>query len=768
MASEWLSFVLFLSSIYFYVTRASAGRIWFSLVLFFLGLYVILNVILIGSNYFTGEGITDAVLYTVTSSLKGAGLNKYILPFLGLLAGLIIVFWLLAWGLKQRRAKNSSAVYSVLAVVLAVFSVGSTQAFQNISRLVKTQISGSGADFDTYYKVPVKAVKGEKKPNLVYIYGESLERTYFDENVFPGLTTELSRHKAQSTDFTNTKQVPGTGYTIAGMVASQCGIPLFAPFDGNASSALATFYPENVCLGDVLKGAGYTNYFYQGAELAFAGKGTFLKSHGFDHLYGYNELRPTVADPAYKNDWGWYDDTLLDEVYKKFVELSKAGKPFSLFTLTVDTHHPDGFISRGCTRKAYPLTGKPNQSLSAVSCSQELIAAFIDKIKASGYFDNTIIVVSSDHLAMNNTAYSTLTKQNRKDLFFVLDGRHPVGDLNAAKRSTLDNGATVLDMMGGDNYIGLGRSGISATSMTEQFLNIDDKVNAWKPAVIKQWGFPNSIKNYTVSNKENSFTFSGMTIKTPFILKVTKDKIEPMFDVYLSTPLKKQLATLSTSDNFVWVDKCYEMGRVWAPELSLNTGLCVASGNLGARPTIVQANGDSFKGKVDFVKDMSGSNAIYQQTVKTLNIDDADTTYKSAAIAFMVPGLPEQVKAIAGVSAVENWGRWSDANLAPSVKIDYVKPLPTTFDVVIRARAYGSNIDKPVSVRVGDQEQFVSFGDKDGTVKVQFTNPGAAQSIVITPPSPTEPTEGTSGGFQPRKLGIGMVSLEVQPVEPQS
>src|SRR5471030_1609488 len=630
MVSDFVSFLFFISSIFLYVRRASAGRVWFSLLLFFLSLYVILNLVLIGSNYFTGDGITDAVMYTVTSSLKGAGLTKYILPFSGLVAALAVILTLLIWCLKKRKGHNSSWVHSVLAVVLAVFSVGSTQAFQNISRLVKTQISGDTADFDAYYKVPQKVVKG-KKPNLVYLYGESLERTYFDPQTFPGLTTELSRHKDASIDFTGTRQVPGTGYTIAGMVASQCGIPLFAPFDGNASSALATFYPENVCLGDVLKGAGYTNYFYQGAELAFAGKGTFLKSHGFDHLYGYNELRPTVADPAYKNDWGWYDDTLLDEVYKKFVELSKAGKPFSLFTLTVDTHHPDGFISRGCTRKAYPLTGKPNQSLSAVSCSQELIAAFIDKIKASGYFDNTLIVVSSDHLAMNNTAYSTLTKQNRKDLFFVLDGRHPVGDLNAAKRSTLDNGATVLDMMGGDNYIGLGRSGVSSTSLATQFINIDEKVNAWKPAVIKQWGFPNSIKNYTVSNKENSFTFSGMTIKTPFILKVTKDKIEPMFDVYLSTPLKKQLATLSTSDNFVWVDKCYEMGRVWAPELSLNTGLCVASGNLGARPTIVQANGDSFKGKVDFVKDMSGSNAIYQQTVKTLNIDDADTTYKSAA-----------------------------------------------------------------------------------------------------------------------------------------
>lgn len=137
------------------------------------------------------------------------------------------------------------------------------------------------------------------------------------------------------------------------MVASQCGIPLFAPFDGNASSAVSTFYPENVCTGDVLKAAGYSNSFYQGAELAFAGKDTFLKSHGFDHVYGFKELREQVADPSYKNDWGWYDDSVLDVVYGKFVELSKQRQPFSLFTLTVDTHHPDGFISAGCSKKSY-------------------------------------------------------------------------------------------------------------------------------------------------------------------------------------------------------------------------------------------------------------------------------------------------------------------------------------------------------------------------------------------------------------------------------
>ena len=139
-----------------------------------------------------------------------------------------------------------------------------------------------------------------KRPNLVYIYAESLERTYFDTELFPGLADELNALRTDSIDFSNTQQLPGTGYTIAGMVASQCGIPLFAPFDGNASSAVSTFYPENVCLGDVLKAAGYSNYFYQGAELAFAGKDTFLKSHGFDHVYGFKELREQVADPSYK------------------------------------------------------------------------------------------------------------------------------------------------------------------------------------------------------------------------------------------------------------------------------------------------------------------------------------------------------------------------------------------------------------------------------------------------------------------------------------
>ncbi|MDI5419184.1 hypothetical protein MJI12_26655, partial [Salmonella enterica subsp. enterica serovar Kentucky] len=42
--------------------------------------------------------------------------------------------------------------------------------------------------------------------------------------------------------------------------------PLFAPFEGNASASVSSFFPQNICLGDILKNSGYQNYFVQGAN----------------------------------------------------------------------------------------------------------------------------------------------------------------------------------------------------------------------------------------------------------------------------------------------------------------------------------------------------------------------------------------------------------------------------------------------------------------------------------------------------------------------
>jgi phosphoglycerol transferase len=64
---------------------------------------------------------------------------------------------------------------------------------------VKSQSRDGDPDFVAYYKEPSKTIASPKL-NLVYIYGESLERTYFDNDAFPNLTPELGALKNEGLD----------------------------------------------------------------------------------------------------------------------------------------------------------------------------------------------------------------------------------------------------------------------------------------------------------------------------------------------------------------------------------------------------------------------------------------------------------------------------------------------------------------------------------------------------------------------------------------
>ena len=757
--SGLISIALFLASVVIYAWKAGRNTWWFAATLTVLGLFVVLNLTLYASDYFTGDGINDAVVYTLTNSLTGAGVSKYILPGAGLTLALMLVFGGLGWLLRRRRHHPHHFGYSLLALSLALLSVDASPAFHQISELVKSQSREGDPDFAAYYKEPSKTIPNPQL-NLVYIYGESLERTYFDNDAFPDLTPELGALKEESVDFSHTMQLPGTDYTIAGMVASQCGIPLFAPFEGNASASVSSFFPQNVCLGDILKNSGYENYFIQGANLRFAGKDVFLQSHGFDHLYGAEELKTVVADPAYRNDWGFYDDTVLDEAWKKFEALSASGKRFSLFTLTVDTHHPDGFISRTCQRKKYDIGGKANQSFSAVSCSQENIAAFIAKIEASPYFKSTVIVVSSDHLAMKNTAWDYLNKQDRNNLFFILRGDQPQQDVVGLKRNTMDNGATVLDILGGDNFIGLGRSSLSGQSLSEVFLNMKEKILAWKPDIIRLWNFPKAINDFTVDSQKNMMAFSGSNFRLPLLLRVSDNRVEPLPESEYSAPLRFQLADFAPRDNFVWVDRCYKMAQLWAPELALSTDWCVSQGQLGGVQKVQHIDKAQWKGKAAF-KDTVIDMTRYQGNVDRLKIVDNDIRYKADSFIFNVAGAPEEVKQFSGISRPESWGRWSNAQLADEVKIEYAAPLPEKFDLTITAKAYGPNANHPIPVRVGDSEQTLTLSNEVSTTTLHFDNPTRSHLLTIAPPDPQSTNEGNILGHSPRKLGIGMVEIKV-------
>ncbi len=411
---------------------------------------------------------------------------------------------------------------------------------------------------------------------MVLIYAESLERSYFDESVFPGLIRGLREVERQSTYFTNIKQAPGTGWTIAGMTASQCAIPLFTPSHGNSMSGMDQFLGSATCLGDLLSQADYHLEYMGGASLRFAGKGKFYKSHSFSEVNGREELLAKLPDATYKTAWGLFDDSLFDMVYERFIELSEKDEKFGLFTLTLDTHHPNGHPSKSCEHIQYK-DGK-NPILNAVACSDFLITRLIQKIKNSRYADNTIIVLVSDHLAMRNTAFNLLNHLDRKGLFMIIDGKtfKEIDTLG----STLDIGVTILPFIGYTGQIGLGRNLSAVFEGDKERATIRHNLPGWKQEILQFWDFPSIQVEIQINPEARLLNIDKRAFTVPVLIE---------FNQHMETTLKfefdrcnsqktliEQRQALNPEQYFILIDKCEKIHNI-VPELK-GPGLCLVAG----------------------------------------------------------------------------------------------------------------------------------------------------------------------------------------------
>ncbi len=128
--------------------------------------------------------------------------------------------------------------------------------------------------------------------------------------------------------------------------------------------------------------------------------------------------------------------------------------------------------------------------------------------------------------------------------------------------------------------------------------------------------------------------------------------------------------------------------------------------------------------------------------------------------AFNQEGVPDFLDSISGLSRPESWGRWSDGNLAPVVRLSFDKALPSSFTIEITAQAYGPNISKPVIVIVGNEQQSISVNGQPTLAKLHFVNVNKAKNIEIVPPYPKSPKESRESGDE-RLLGVGLVSIKI-------
>lgn len=561
--------------------RAVSGSLVYLLLVS--GLYVV-------SDYFTGAGLDESVFYHLQYGLDGAGFAEYkglIAAATLLLLATVSAFFACNRTLKRPRqpaSQRTAASAALLPLAFAINPANADLAFAIRARIAPVD-QAVEQSFAAYNMIPEAAATRPPK-NLLYVYVESLERTYLDETLFPGLAEGIRRLEASALSFTDIVQLPGTNWTVAGMTASQCGLPLVTSSGGNAMGGMDEFLPGARCLGDLLRARGYRLSYMGGAKLEFAGKGKFYRTHGFDSVRGLDELAPAIQDPDYRNGWGLFDDSLFEMAEAHLEELAKVEEPFGLFLLTLDTHHPNGHPSKSCDGLTYGDGSNP--ILNAVRCSDHLVSRFVDRIRRSKLAKNTLIVIGSDHLAMRNTATPLLERGERRNLLIVLDpsqGSAPRKIKRAG--STLDVGPTVLGLLGFDApALGLGRNLLrQAPTLVQEFDDPSAKLDDWRSSIESMWEYPRLGKGILVDATRKLMRFGERVMELPALVTIGNEGrlAGVYFPAFSPKPLEARLLEEQDDTPIIWADYCAKVSAL-APDGPPATAeaLCLFAGRLGS------------------------------------------------------------------------------------------------------------------------------------------------------------------------------------------
>ena len=406
------------------------------------------------SDTFTGDGITEATVFHLIYGLDGLDFGVYIVPAMLTAVAIFVLALLIAFLWRKAASVRRKPRMVLLEMTLlcsgGLFSVGvHPSVLQSASIAQALFAQGQAKVLDEEMQVAnIEFPTEKKKKSLVYLYVESFERTFLNDLLYKELAPGMKELESRAISFGGIGQAPMTEWTIAGMVASQCGIPL-AVFRSqrNDLSDIKAFVPGATCMGDILSASGYHTTYIGGADLQFAGKGNFYESHGFSEIIGLKEIQAEHNNSLPLSKWGVFDDALFETAYSKLVRLASEDEPFALFILTLDTHPPLGHVTPGCEDVIY--RDGSSKLLNAVKCADRLVPEFVSKIMELESNHEIVVVVASDHLQMNNDASEELERNQaaRENLLLVLNsGMEPQHIRRTA--TTLDVAPTVLHLLG--------------------------------------------------------------------------------------------------------------------------------------------------------------------------------------------------------------------------------------------------------------------------------------------------------------------------------
>lgn len=439
------------------------------------------------------------LIFNMTTDLGGTNWSDFMGLFIeiGLSIVIAVAFVIfLSFLVRKKKWCYKFLISSIIVVSICFGIMGTVFAkFNNhyglyayaVDSQIKTTL------YEDYYVDPesVNITFPQQKKNLIYIFLESMEISDSDikngggkeTDYIPELTDlALSNEcfNGDSKKLNGAHVLGNTKWTAAALVAQTSGVPLNPEANvANDNSndhipgeySISSYMPGIYSIGQILEAEGYNNCFLIGSDKTFANRGKYFEDHGnYDICDYYWAIDNEKISSDYYVWWGYEDMKLFDFAKERLSQLAALDEPFNLTLLTTDTHFTDGYVCELCEE----VYGQ--QYSNVLSCNSHQVAELIDWIKQQDFYEDTVIVLSGDHLCMDSTYFQDIPDgYDRKTYVCIINSEKQYYG-NSRIYTTFDLYPTTLSALGCDiegDRLGLGTDLYSETETIEEILGTD-------------------------------------------------------------------------------------------------------------------------------------------------------------------------------------------------------------------------------------------------------------------------------------------------------
>jgi len=350
--------------------------------------------------------------------------------FLFIYTDVVIMLWLLIkksaasnWKLTFKQQVNRKWIAGILGVSLALclfnvlpnraslneivkaeqMGIMNYEAYMIMSSTQKDEVETEEVNITQDYINKLKNISNVNRPylqgtaagkNVIIIQMESLQNFLINLQIDGiEITPNLNKLVDESYYFNKFYQQVGQGNTSDAEYVVNTS--LYIPERGAATQMYVD--KELPSLPKLLKEHNYTSATFHTNVVEFWNRSELYSSLGFDQYYDtkYFGTEDTVF-------FGASDEVLYAKTLDKLIEMEQAAEPFYAHIIGMTAHHPYTLPEEKVLislPEQYENTLVGNY-LSAQHYADYALGQFIEELKASGIWDNSLIVLYGDHLGL--------------------------------------------------------------------------------------------------------------------------------------------------------------------------------------------------------------------------------------------------------------------------------------------------------------------------------------------------------------------------------